>query len=84
MNKLRSMFCPTLEEQEEDKRRIESIVQSLKDDKHCSYCVNSVRKPYFEMGHDAGTVTYCNVLNELRLGYPTGDQCLFWKLKEDI
>jgi len=78
MNKLRAMFYDT----PEFEQKIKKIRQQLIDDKHCSYCVNSTQEPYSEMGHDAGTVTYCNILNELRVGYPTGQQCLFWQMRE--
>ena len=52
------------------------------ENKHCSYCIHSHQVPHIEMGRDAGTDTYCDFYDELKLGYCTEDQCLFWKLKE--
>jgi len=77
MNKLRAMFYDT----PEFEQRINKIRQQLIDDKHCSYCVNSIQEPYSEMGHDAGTVTRCKMFNELKLDYYDGQQCLFWQMK---
>ena len=79
MNKLRLMF----EETEDDKQSLNKIIQKLKDDKHCRFCVYAEERPHYEMGYDAGTDIYCTILNELRLSYPTGQQCLFWQMKED-
>lgn len=77
MNKLRQMF----EDDEDSWQRLNRIIQKLKDDKHCSFCINATKYPHYEMGYDAGSDIYCNMLHEWRLDYPTGDQCLFWKEK---
>ena len=54
------------------------------EDKCCHYCENSEEHPHYEMGRDAGTDTYCKIWNELKIGYGEGQQCLFWKLREDL
>lgn len=82
MNSLRRMICPTPEEEEEDRQKINKIIQRMKNDKHCSFCVHAEEHPHYEMGYEAGSYTYCTVLNELRLSYPTGEQCVFWQLNE--
>ena len=80
MNRLRQLFQITQEEVEQSFNRIE---QKLKDDKHCMFCVHAVEQPHYEMGYNCGSDVYCTKLHELRLTYPTGDQCLFWELKGD-
>lgn len=82
MNKLRRMFFCTPEEEKEDIRFFEGMIQKLKDDKHCKFCIHAEERQHYEMGCEAGTDVYCNVFKELRLDYPTGQQCLFWKMKE--
>ena len=54
------------------------------ENKHCSYCTHSHQVTHIEMSRDAGTDTYCDFYDELKLGYCTGDHCLFWKLKEHL
>ena len=81
MSKFKRIFKPMPEDQEEDRQRLDNIVQKLKDDKHCRFCVYAEERPRYEMGYDAGADVYCTKINELRLGYATGQQCLFWNLK---
>ena len=65
----------------EDREQLIKTIRELKEDKHCSYCVHATNEPHYEHGKYAGTDVYCNILNELRCGYPTGEQCLHWEEK---
>ena len=83
MNKLRRIFNPTLEEEEEDIQKLKSIAQQLVDDRCCSMCKNSIPEPHYEGGYDAGSDPYCPIRKELILEYGYGQQCLWWELKKD-
>ena len=83
-NKLRDMFDLNSEYNVKMREHLKEIKLEMIADKHCSYCVNSRRVPHIEMGKDGGTDIYCDVFNEMRLTYPTGQECLFWKLREDL
>ena len=82
-NRFRDIFNPDSDYNKELKEKAEKIKQQLIADKHCSYCANSHEEPHYEMGYYGGTDTYCDVYHKLMLSYPTGQECLFWKLKED-
>ena len=79
MNKLKRLFNPSYEEKKEDEQKLNKIIQRLKDDKHCRFCIHSIEKPHYEMQYEAGTDVYCKVWHELRLSYPTGQQCVWWE-----
>ena len=82
-NKLWDIFNPDSEYNKQLQERMSNFKKQMIADKHCSYCANSHEVPHIEMGRDAGTDTYCDVFNELRLTYPTGQECLFWRLKDN-
>ena len=82
-NRLRDILNPDSEYNKQLKEQLHKIQLKMIEDKHCSYCINSHEVPHIEMGKNAGTDTYCDVFNELRLSYPTGQECLFWRLKND-
>ena len=83
-DRLRDVFGLNPEYNKKMQERLKQIKLELIADKHCSYCANSHQVPHIEMGRDAGTDTFCDVFNELRIEtYPTGQECLFWKLRED-
>lgn len=81
-NKLRKIFCPDEEDIREEQEFIKRIKTELVESKHCCTCANSVEVPHIEMGYDAGTDPYCNILNELRYGC-NGQQCLWYEVKEE-
>lgn len=81
-NKLRDIFDPDSEYNKQMAERMKQFECQMKDDKHCSYCANSHEEPHYEMGYYGGTDTYCDIYHKLMLSYPTGQECLFWKLKE--
>ena len=83
MSRFKRWFNPTPEEEKLNLEQLNNMIQKLKDDKHCSFCVHSTEESHYEMGKYAGTDVYCNVFHKLLLSYPTGDQCLFWQLKEE-
>ena len=83
-NRLRDVLGLNPEYNKKMQEQLRQIKIDLIADKHCSYCANSHEVPHIEIGRDAGTDTYCDVFDELRLSYPTGQECLFWKLRENI
>ena len=83
-NRLRDVLGLNPEYNKKMQEQLRQIKIDLIADKNCSYCANSHEIPHIEMGRDAGTDTYCDVFDELRLSYPTGQECLFWKLRENI
>lgn len=82
-NKLRDIFDPDSEYNMQMAEQIEQLERQMKEDKHCSYCANSHEVPHIEMCRYTGTDTYCDIYHKLMLSYPTGQECLFWKLKEE-
>lgn len=83
-NRLWEMFDSDSEYNNKIREHLKQIKLELIANKDCSYCANSHRVPHIEMGKDGGTDTYCDVFNELKLGYGEGQQCIFWKFREDI
>ena len=83
-NRIREMFDPNSEYNIRLREHLRTIKLEMIADKDCSYCINSHRVPHIEMGKDGGTDTYCDVFDELKLDYGEGQQCIFWKLRENI
>ena len=81
MNNLRRLFNPTPKEEEEFRQKLNKIIQRQKDDKHCSFCIHAIEHPHIEMGYESGTDIYCDILEEWRLTYPTGQECPYWEMK---
>jgi len=76
---------PTKEQQEATKQFIKQIRDNAKKNKDCGYCVHAILRDEYDMGHFIGKVPYCSILKELRVGPDVnGQQCLFWKLKEEV
>lgn len=82
-NKLLDIFDPNSEYNKQIDNKIKQFKCKMKEDKHCSYCVNSHEEPHYEMGYYGGTDTYCDIYHKLMLSYPTGQECLFWRLKNN-
>ena len=81
-NMLKKIFDPDEEDILEEQNFINKIKRELIEEKHCCTCINAVEVPHYEMGYDAGTDPYCNILNELKYGC-NGQQCLWYKVKEE-
>lgn len=81
-DKLRKIFDPDEEDILEEQNFINRIKRELVENKHCCTCINAIEVPHIEMGYDAGTDPYCNVLKELRYCC-NGQQCLWYKVKEE-
>ena len=81
-NKLRKIFAPDEEDILEEQNFIKRVKTELVENKHCCTCANSIEVPHIEMGYDAGTDPYCNILKELRYCC-NGQQCLWYKVKEE-
>lgn len=81
-NILRKIFDPDEEDILEEQNFIRKVKQELVENKHCCTCINAIEVPHIEMGYDAGTDPYCNILNELKYGC-NGQQCLWYKVKEE-
>lgn len=81
-NRLKKIFDPDEEDIIEEQNFINRIKTELVEYKHCCTCVNSIEITHYEMGYEAGTDPYCNILKELRCGC-NGQQCLWYKLKEE-
>lgn len=80
-NKLRDMFDLNSEYNKNLEQQIEFFKEKMIEDKCCCYCSHASEVPHYEMGKYGGTDTYCEVYNELKLGYAEGQQCLFWELR---
>lgn len=82
----KSLFYKVFKPDEEDIIKEQNFINRIKtelvESKHCCTCVNSIKVPHYEMGYDAGTDPYCNILNELRYGC-NGQQCLWYEVKEE-
>lgn len=81
-NKLRKIFAPDEEDILEEQNFIRKVKKELVENKHCSTCINAIEVPHIEMGYDAGTDSYCNILHELRYAC-NGQQCLWYKTKDE-
>lgn len=75
------VFNPDEKDIIEEQNFINRIKTELVESKHCCTCVNSIEVPHYEMGYDAGTDSYCNILHELKFGC-NGQQCLWYEVKE--
>lgn len=76
MNKLRQIFSKEI--REEDKQRLNKMIEELKDEKNCRFCTHAKIIEHYGMGRYGGTDVYCPIFNELRLLETDGQQCLFW------
>ena len=81
-NMLRKIFAPDEEDIKEQQDFIRRIRRELVENKHCCTCINATEVPHIEMGYDAGTDPYCNILHELRYAC-NGQQCLWYKTKDE-
>lgn len=80
-NKFRDIFDLNSNYNKELERQIEVFKEKMIQDKCCCYCSHSHEVPHIEMGKDGGTDTYCEIFDELKLGYAQGQQCIFWDLR---
>ena len=83
-NLLRDMLDPDSEYNKQLTEQLNKIKMQMIEDKCCTECANAELVPHIEMGYDAGTDPYCKIWNELKLGYGEGQQCLFWKQREEF
>ena len=78
MNRLRKIFEPS----NGVDKKLEIMKQNLIADRSCLVCKHGIEQPRTEMGYDSGTVPYCDVFNELQIGY-SPQICMFWELEDD-